>query len=310
MPTHYETLGIDKNATDSEIKKAYRALSLKYHPDRNSSEEAKTLIQQVNAAYEVLSDKDAKQKYDNELNGIGQTSHTNMHANMHANMRTNFMDVDSMFNMMFNGMPLHPGMGNFQTFRNGNTTTHVFTSSTSNMKPALLTKYIDVTLEQAYSGCSIPVEIQRVVQVNGMQTHEVENIRVDVLPGVNDNENIVIQNIGNRNNDIKGDVNIVIKIKNDTPFKRSNLDLIYDKTISLKEALCGFTFEFIHVSGKKLSMNNTNPITIITPGYKQVIQGYGMKKDTHTGNMIFNFNIEFPNELSQEQRTHISNGLP
>ena len=306
MPSHYEILGIDKNANDIEIKKAYRALSLKYHPDRNSSEEAKTLIQQVNAAYEVLSDKDAKQNYDNELNGVNQAPHTNIHTNM----RSNFMDMNSMFNMMFNGMPVHPGMGNFQTFKNGNTTTHVFTSSTSNMKPPLITKNVEITLEQAYSGCSIPIEIQRSVNVNGTQRHEVETIRVDVLPGVNDNENIVVQNIGNRNNDIKGDVNIIIKIKNDTPFKRSNLDLIYDKTITLKEALCGFIFEFVHVSGKKLSMNNTNPITIITPGYKQVIQGLGMKKDTHTGNMIFNFNVEFPNELSQEQRIHISNGLP
>ena len=61
---------------------------------------------------------------------------------------------------------------------------------------------------------------------------------------------------------------------------------------------------------KKLSMNNTNPITIITPGYKQVIQGLGMKKGTLTGNMIFNFNVEFPKELSPEQRRHISNELP
>lgn len=304
MPSHYETLGIDKNANESEIKKAYRALSLKYHPDRNQSEEAKTLIQQINAAYEILSDKESKQKYDNELNGVNQQ----LHPNIHTNMRANFMDMNSMFNMMFNGMPVHPGMGNFQIFRNG--TTHVFTSSTSIMKPALITKHVDITLEQAYSGCSIPVEIQRVVQVNDIQTHEVENILVDILPGVNDNESVVIQNIGNRNNDAKGDVNIIIRIKNDTPFKRSNLDLIYDKTISLKDALCGFTFEFIHVSGKKLSMNNTNPITIITPGYKQVIQGLGMKKDALTGNMIFNFIVEFPKELSQEQRTHISNGLP
>lgn len=41
MPSHYETLGIDKNANDTEIKKAYRSLSLKYHPDRNSSDEGK-----------------------------------------------------------------------------------------------------------------------------------------------------------------------------------------------------------------------------------------------------------------------------
>ena len=78
----------------------------------------------------------------------------------------------------------------------------------------------------------------------------------------------------------------------------------------MKEALCGFTFEFQHLNGKKLAMNNTNPITIITPGYKQVISGLGMKKNNAVGNLIFNFNVEFPKELTEEQRENISNGLP
>lgn len=306
MPSHYETLGIDKNANDTEIKKAYRSLSLKYHPDRNSSDEAKTMIQQVNAAYEVLSDKESKQNYDNELNGVNQPQH----QSFPHNMQPNFMDINSMFNMMFNGRQVNPGMPNFQVFRNGNTTTHTFTSNTSMMKPAHITKTIEITLKQAYSGCSIPVEIERIIQVDNNQTPEIETIMLDIKPGVNNNENILLKNAGNRTEQFKGDILINIHIQNNTPFKRNNLDLIYDKTITLKEALCGFTFEFIHVSGKKLSMNNSNPITIITPGYTQIVQGLGMKSDVRTGNLIFNFIIEFPKNLSEEQREHISNGLP
>jgi len=69
MPNHYEVLGVAKDAVEQEIKKAYRSLSLKYHPDRNSSEEAITKIQQVNEAYEILSDQSKRQQYDMEQAG-------------------------------------------------------------------------------------------------------------------------------------------------------------------------------------------------------------------------------------------------
>ena len=67
MPkTHYQTLGIENTATDIEIKKAYRALSLKYHPDRNQSSDATLMFQEISTAYEILGDTEKKQEYDNE----------------------------------------------------------------------------------------------------------------------------------------------------------------------------------------------------------------------------------------------------
>ena len=74
-PTHYETLGVSKDASESEIKKAYRSLSLQYHPDRNPSPDAKAKFQEINDAYETLSDAEKKQQYDNELNGIPPYDH-------------------------------------------------------------------------------------------------------------------------------------------------------------------------------------------------------------------------------------------
>ena len=56
MKDHYNVLGINENAQESEIKKAYRSLSLKYHPDRNSSQEAKEKMTEINEAFEVLGD--------------------------------------------------------------------------------------------------------------------------------------------------------------------------------------------------------------------------------------------------------------
>ena len=62
---YYETLGVDKDATGSEIKKAYRKLAVKYHPDKNQDDpEAEEKFKEISAAYEVLSDEDKRAKYD------------------------------------------------------------------------------------------------------------------------------------------------------------------------------------------------------------------------------------------------------
>ena len=62
---YYEVLGVDKSAGEDEIKKAYRKLAMKYHPDRNPDDkEAEEKFKEINEAYEVLSDPDKKSKYD------------------------------------------------------------------------------------------------------------------------------------------------------------------------------------------------------------------------------------------------------
>ena len=306
MPSHYEILGVNKDASEIEIKKAYRSASLKYHPDRNSSKEAVTKIQEINEAYEILSDNDKKKEYDNELNGV----RTNPFQQMNTNLNTEFGDINSMFNMMFNGRPLHPGMPNVQVFRNGNSTTHVFTSNSNMGPPPIMTKNVEITFEQSYSGCSIPIEIERWVQQDNNKIPEVEQLMIQIPEGVNNNETILLKEIGNRNQYGKGDVKLIIRINNTTDFKRQNLDLFCDKELSLKEALCGFSFEFIHINGKKLSINNNNPVTIIKDGQLQVFHELGMKQHGRIGNLIFTFRVKFPNELTDAQRVHLSDGLP
>ena len=64
---YYDTLGVSQNASDNEIKKAYRSLSLKYHPDRNKTVEAQTKMQNINDAYSILGDSSKRKQYDLEL---------------------------------------------------------------------------------------------------------------------------------------------------------------------------------------------------------------------------------------------------
>ena len=87
------------------------------------------------------------------------------------------------------------------------------------------------------------------------------------------------------------------------------MDLIYKKHISLKEALCGFTFEIVHLNGKLLNMNNMSNPSIIKPDFKKIIPGFGMNKNNQTGNLIVELIIDFPDSLTSEQIEGIKNLL-
>jgi DnaJ family protein A protein 2 len=74
------------------------------------------------------------------------------------------------------------------------------------------------------------------------------------------------------------------------------LDLIFQKTISIKEALCGFTFELKYITGRTYTINN-NAGNIIPNGYRKVIPNMGFARDEHVGNLIIVFDVKFPEKL-------------
>ena len=124
---------------------------------------------------------------------------------------------------------------------------------------------------------------------------------ITIPKGVDTNELIILREKGHIMNDsIKGDIKIFITVKNDTEFIRNGLDLVLNKTISLKEDLCGFSFDMKYLDGKTFKINNGNG-NVIGFNYKKVLPDMGMKRDNHTGNIIINFTIVFPEKLSAEQ---------
>jgi DnaJ-class molecular chaperone len=160
-------------------------------------------------------------------------------------------------------------------------------------------------MAQVLSGATMPLEIERWVIENGIKVHEKETIYLTVPQGIDDGEMIILRDKGNViNENIKGDIKIFIKISNETEFKRSGLDLILEKTINLKEALCGFTFELNFLNGKSYTLNN-NKGNIIPPEYRKVYPGMGLTRGDHKGNLIIHFHIEFPEKLTDEQITKI-----
>jgi hypothetical protein len=168
-------------------------------------------------------------------------------------------------------------------------------------KPQSIMKTINITMDQVFSGSSVPVEIERFIMESGIKVFEKETIYVTIPRGIDDGEIITVKDKGNVfNNENKGDVKIFIKVDNNTNFERSGVDLLTNKTISLKEALCGFTFDLKYINGKIYTLNN-NSGNIITPNYKKIIPNMGLTRDGHTGNLIITFTVEFPGQLTEEK---------
>jgi DnaJ-class molecular chaperone len=317
MPTHYEILGVSKDASESEIKKAYRKLSLQYHPDRNPDPEATEKYKAINEAHEVLSDGQKREQYNMELQFGPGFKQGGMPGGMPGGM-------NDIFNMMFGGgFPGMPGMsgggfpgggfpgmdpmGGFggpgiRVFHSGSggMHEHIFQQMT---KPQAIQKLVNITLEQVFHGATINIEVERQVTKDMIRYNETETITINVPPGIDENEMMVIQGKGNsfHENGIKGDVKIIFKVENNTIFTREGLDMKYTRSISLKEALCGFGFEIQHFSGKTLSMNNHQNVMVVKPGYKKIVPGLGFNKNGQTGNLIIEILVEFPEVLTPEQ---------
>lgn len=308
MPTHYEILDLDQNASEQDIKKSYRKLSLQYHPDRNGGDVSATeKYKKINEAHEILSDPKKREQYNMELQfgGGGGGGMGGGSFNMGG-------DMGDIFNMVFNGgMGGGPGIRIFHSsggfpggFQGHPGMEHFFQQIN---KPPPIIKNVSITLEQAYNGGTIIVDIEKQVSSNQV-VHEKLNIQIP--KGIEENEVMILREQGHKlNEDIKGDIKITFEINKNNIFKRHGMDLIYNKQLTLKESLCGFSFEIAHLNGKVLNMNNLANNNIIKPNYKKIIPGLGMNKNGQTGNLIIEMSIEFPDSLTKEQTEILRNIL-
>jgi DnaJ family protein B protein 4 len=330
---YYEILGVEKTATPEEIRKAYRQLSLKYHPDRNTDPSATEKYKDINEAYETLSDSAERNKYDMMQN----------------------MDPNDPFAGLFGGMPGVPpffnnlggrsgrgGGGNIRIFTsNGGgmggmggmggldgmeglppELSHIFSmfggappgfppmGRPTFMKPQPIHTNIQVSMETVLNGGTIPISVDRWLIEHGMKVIENISLSVEVPKGIDDKETIILAGVGNVSGpNVTGDVIVTVHVNNTTPFKRNGLDLIYNAKITLKESLCGFKMDILHINGKRYSMNNSAG-KIITPGHVKTLPLLGLSNPSGTtGNLLVVFEVEFPASLTQEQTEQLKTVL-
>ena len=180
------------------------------------------------------------------------------------------------------------------------------------IKPPVITSVVNITLEEAYRGCKKSVQYERTEIRNDRRTTVHEELQLDIPEGIDHEEMIVLENRGNTLNGVAGDVRIVVHVTNNTEFTRQGMNMIYNKSLTLKEALCGFSFDIRLIHGTTITVQNTinRPShKIIRPGFRQTCNGHGMKKQGKQGDLLIEFDVLFPESLTVEQKEALANVL-
>lgn len=266
MADHYATLGVSKNATQDEIKKAYRKLAAQHHPDRGG-DTAK--FQEISAAYDTLGDEQKRAKYDNpapQMDGF----------NFHGGMPPGFEDIFSQFGGPFGGMF---GQRNRQPQRN----------KTLNIQTT-------ITLEEAFYGKEL---IANVSLPSGRE----QLIEVKIPPGIGSGVTLRLAGMGDDSypNIARGDIHLTVHISQHSKFQRQGDDLITEVNVNCINAMIGTTETVTTIDGKTLELS-IKPGT--QHGQLLGANGYGMPKvgdARFRGRMLIHVNIVVPTDLTDIQ---------
>ncbi len=287
---YYKVLGVDKNATQDQIKKAYRKLARKYHPDVNPNDEnAKKKFQEINEAYEVLSDPEKREKYDK----YGENwKHADEFEKAGFQGKSGFGGFDGFEGFSYSGGDSQD-FSDFFEFLFGGHSAGRSRSSRSHMK----FRGQDFHAEMELNLTDVYKTHKRVINVNG------KKIRITIPAGVEDGQTIKIKGYGGKgvNSGPKGDLYITFRILNNTNFRRKDADLYLDYDLDLYTAVLGGEV-IINTLGGKIKLK-VNPET--QSGTKVRIKGKGMpiyKQDGVFGDLYITYQIKIPTKLSDKEK--------
>ena len=289
----YKLLNITPNASESEIKKAYRSLSFKYHPDKNPDPSVAEQYKLINEAYETLSDPKKREQYDNRNNPLNMDSILKEmfnHRNHGMHPQNIFEEIFKMNSM--GGMGIPEPMIFFTDDSN-----HMNHMNQINIEP--LDKVVEISFDQSFKGTNIPILIERESRKGNTFFKEQEKIYIVIPSGIDDGEIIEIPDKGNGYFDRRGSLRLHIKIIQHPKFERRGLNLIYKHTITFKESLCGFEYLLHFIDGTPLKLKSSKG-NIIQNGDEKSVKGKGFNRDGQCGDLIIHFNVT-PQELTDEQ---------
>jgi DnaJ-class molecular chaperone len=290
----YEILGVNENASDNDIKQAYRSLSFKFHPDRNNSAEAGDRMRDINEAYETLIDRSKRKQYD--MRG----------AHPLENILNELFKGQSMgqkkdpFEMMFN-QSMGQGIGFEPVF--ARVSTHqmpFFETPREPQRTPVLEKKIEISFEESYTGGQLPITVEREIKNGKMTYHEEEKLYVSIPAGIDDGEIIEIEDKGHIYNDVKGVIKLYIRVSSNSVYDRKGLNLIYTQTVSFKESICGFAYIMQHIDGSKLNLKSSRG-NVIQNGDEKNIKGRGFTRDNQVGDLVIKFKVTPPKFLTEPQ---------
>ncbi len=215
----YETLEINENATESEIKKAYRKLARKYHPDVNKTPEAEEKFKEINAAYEILSDKEKKAQYDQ----FGDSMFGGQNFSDFSRSHGGNVDLDEILRQMFSG----GGAGGFGGFGSGGFGGAGFGGGFHQEPNLDIETQVTIPFVVAALGGS------HSVSVNG------ERFDIKIPAGVKTGEKLRVKGKGHAQNGRVGDLFLKINVASSTEYEREGDDLVKSFDVPLYAALFG-----------------------------------------------------------------------
>lgn len=291
---YYKILGLSKNATDDDIKKAYRKLARKYHPDLNpGNAEAQKTFQQINEANEVLSDPEKRKKYD-------QYGENWKHADQFEQARR---QGGGGAGQGYGGQGGFEGFGGgFEGFENGGSGfsdffENLFGRSRTGRSSNARYKGEDVNASLQLNLTEVYTTHKQVFTING------KSIRITIPAGVEDGQVIKLKGHGNPgiNGGPSGDLYITFQILNNTSFNRIGNDLYTTYELPLYTAVLGGEVILDTPGGKvklKVAAETQN-------GTKIRLKGKGFpvyKQENAFGDLYVTYSVKIPTGLTEQQK--------
>lgn len=301
---YYNILKVSRNATEEDLKKSYKRLAMKWHPDKNAvnTKEAEAKFKQISEAYDVLSDPQKRQIYD--LYGEeGLKSGLYPPPNVQERdlgggrgFRFSPRDAKDIFEEFFGRFDLGKGKS---TGGNGN--------GGKLKKAEAMESKLPCSLEELYKGSRRKMKISRIVLDDSGKPCTVEEIlSIHIKPGWKKGTKITFPEKGNHEpGAAPGDLIFVVDEKPHRVFKRDGNDLIISQRISLLDALTGKSLTITTLDGRDIPITLSD---VIKPGHEVVIENEGMpisKEPGKNGNLRIKFDIKFPSRLTAEQKSDL-----
>jgi curved DNA-binding protein len=289
---YYKILGLKKDASDGEIKKAYRKLAMKYHPDHAKGDKsAEEKFKKISEAYAVLSDKDKRKEYDT----FGSEGFHQRFSQEDIFRGFDFGDIFKEFG--FGGADFSGGRSGGTRFSFGGGQGFNFRGGQqqARAKGSDLVYELPLTLQEVAVGTSKTITLQH--------QGESENLTVKIPAGFITGKKLRLAGKGNPSpyGGPAGDLYIKSQVLNDPVFSAENEDLYLNRELKISEAILGTTIAVPTIADKQLSLK-------IPPGTKHGtkmrLPGHGLPsmKGSRKGDLYVRILINVPKKLNEEQR--------